>query len=153
MKNLLLVIIGIPFLSVSQEVISSQGDSYDNGSVSIAFTIGEPVIETALNGNNAVTQGFHQSNWKFVSLEDYVEDVRVVVYPNPLDKMLNIKMEQFDGMSYTMYSSDGKVVLQGELQTDQVQLSTGHLSPSTYTLVIYNRKAEKVKTIRLIKQN
>ncbi|MDB4769189.1 hypothetical protein OAG16_03825 [Saprospiraceae bacterium] len=34
----------------AQEVVSSQGDSYSNGSGSIDFTLGEVVIATGTNG-------------------------------------------------------------------------------------------------------
>jgi hypothetical protein len=46
----------------SQEVVSAQGDSYSNTSGSIDFTIGEVVINTGTDGNNDITQGFHQTN-------------------------------------------------------------------------------------------
>ena len=44
----------------AQEVVSSQGDSYSNGSID--FTLGEVIIATGTDGTNDLTQGFHQTN-------------------------------------------------------------------------------------------
>jgi hypothetical protein len=56
-------------LSVSaQEVVATQGDSYTNARANIDFTLGEVIIATGTDGNNDLTQGFHQTNWNFVGL-------------------------------------------------------------------------------------
>ena len=75
MKKLLLLGLLLPAVSFGQEVISSQGDSYSNASGSVDFTIGEVVIATGTDGNNDLTQGFHQTNWNFVGLEDHNPDI------------------------------------------------------------------------------
>lgn len=46
--------------SVSPEVISSAGDYYENGNVSLSWTLGEIATETYTNGNVILTQGFQQ---------------------------------------------------------------------------------------------
>jgi hypothetical protein len=59
-------------LAVSaQEVVVTQGDSYSNASGNIDFTIGEVIINTETDGNNDLTQGFHQTNWNFLGVEDH----------------------------------------------------------------------------------
>jgi len=78
-----------------QEVISSQGDSYTNGNGNIDFTIGEVVIATASDGNNDMTQGFHQTNWNFLGLEDFAPLVEVSIFPNPTENMLNIRAKEY----------------------------------------------------------
>jgi len=91
MKKLLLLGFLLPTISFSQEVISSQGDSYSNASGSVDFTIGEVVIDTGSDVNNEITQGFHQTNWNFLGLDDHNPSVEVSVYPNPLGKHLNFQ--------------------------------------------------------------
>ena len=60
-KNLLLLFLLLTTWSITaQEVVSMQGNSYTNASISIDFTIGEAVIKTVTDGNNTLTQGFHQ---------------------------------------------------------------------------------------------
>lgn len=66
MKNILasLLPVLIPAImmaqSVSPEVVSSAGDYYENGNVSLSWTLGEIATETYTNGNVILTQGFQQ---------------------------------------------------------------------------------------------
>ena len=74
----------------AQEVVSTQGDSYSNASGSIDFTIGEVVINTGTDGTNDLTQGFHQTNWNFLGVEDFAPSYEAIIYPNPTSDVLNI---------------------------------------------------------------
>ena len=49
-------------LLYSQEVISSNGEDGVGPTFHYTYTVGEPVIETGLAGNNYLTQGFNQPN-------------------------------------------------------------------------------------------
>ncbi|MFB0961844.1 MAG: hypothetical protein QMB20_11635, partial [Flavobacteriales bacterium] len=64
MKTHVLVLLLLSLLTtlgiLSQEVVSTQGDSYSNASGSIDFTIGEVITATGTNGASDITQGFHQ---------------------------------------------------------------------------------------------
>lgn len=67
-KSTLFFCVAISPIAFGQEVISTQGDSYSNGSGSLNFIIGEVVINTGSDGSNDITQGFHQTNWNFSSI-------------------------------------------------------------------------------------
>ena len=67
----------------AQEVVSTQGDSYSNASGNIDFTIGEVVINTGTDGSNDLTQGFHQTNWNFLGVEDHSPSYEATIFPNP----------------------------------------------------------------------
>lgn len=62
--SLLYVSVLIPVMmmaqSVSPEVVSASGDYFDNGNVSLSWTLGEIATETYSNGNVILTQGFQQ---------------------------------------------------------------------------------------------
>ena len=49
-------------LFYTQEVISSNGEDGVGPTFHYTYTVGEPVIETGLAGNNYLTQGFNQPN-------------------------------------------------------------------------------------------
>ena len=49
-------------LFYAQEVISSNGEDGVGPTFHYTYTVGEPVIETGLAGNNYLTQGFNQPN-------------------------------------------------------------------------------------------
>ncbi len=152
MKNILFSIVLIPlsFSALAQEVISSQGDSYSNASAAIDFTIGEVVINTGTSGSTILTQGFHQTNWNFVGLEDHFPGYEVSLYPNPLSDLLNIKIQNFKDVSYSLIDIQGKIVLQDNLNSELTSIGVDHLAPGSYSLVLSNQE-NKLKTYRIIK--
>ncbi|MEW7291036.1 T9SS type A sorting domain-containing protein [Aquimarina sp. 2304DJ70-9] len=134
----------------AQEVISTQGDSYANESASVDFTIGEVVINTLTDGTNDITQGFHQTNWKFVDLEDHTPSFEVIIFPNPTEDILNIQTSSFENVTYSIYDALGKLVLQDKLSAELTPVSTSHLASGLYSVTL-NTKGKKLKTFKLAK--
>ena len=153
MNNLtLLVFVLLSTLAVkAQEVVSTQGDSYSNTSANLDFTIGEVVINTGTDGNNDITQGFHQTNWNFVGLEDFAPNYEATIFPNPTSEVLNIKTITFENVTYTLYDAQGKLVLQDILSEEQTPIQVSHLAPGSYSLTL-NNETQNLKTFKLIKR-
>ena len=152
LKNTLLFFLLLTSVCVSaQEVVATQGDSYTNSSGSIDFTIGEVVINTGSDGSNDLTQGFHQTNWNFVSIEDHVPSYEATIFPNPTSDVLNIRTSTFENVTYTLYDALGKLVIQDKLSSVQTPIQVNQLAPGAYSLTL-NNDAQKLKTFRLIKQ-
>jgi hypothetical protein len=138
-------------LSVSaQEVVSTQGDSYSNTSGSIDFTIGEVVINTGTDGTNNLTQGFHQTNWNFLGVEDFAPDYEAIIFPNPTEDVLNIRTSMFENVTYTLYDAQGKLVMQEMLSAEQTPIQVSQLAPGSYSLTL-NNEIQNLKTFKLIK--
>ncbi len=152
-KNALLLLTLITTLSVSaQEVVSTQGDSYSNANGSIDFTIGEVVINTGTDGTNDLTQGFHQTNWNFVGLENHNPDYQAIIFPNPTEDVLNIKTSMFENVTYTLYDGLGKLVMQDILSAEQTPIQVSQLAPGSYSLTL-NNETQNLKTFKLIKHS
>ena len=150
-KNAFLLFSLFVTISVSpQEVISTQGDSYSNTSGKIDFTIGEIVTNTETDGTNDLTQGFHQTDWGFVSIVDHVPNYEAIIYPNPIEDFLNIKSSLYEDVSYVLYDEMGKFILQGRLLSEQTALEVSLLATGRYSLVLSNSK-ENLKTFYIIK--
>jgi hypothetical protein len=140
-KNALLLLTLITTLSVSaQEVVSTQGDSYSNANGSIDFTIGEVVINTGTDGTNDLTQGFHQTNWNFLGVEDFAPNYEAIIFPNPTEDVLNIKTSMFENVTYTLYDGLGKLVMQDILSAEQTPIQVSQLAPGSYSLTLNNEK-------------
>jgi hypothetical protein len=151
-KNLLVLLSLITTLSVSaQEVVSTQGDSYSNGSGSIDFTLGEVIIATGTDGTNDLTQGFHQTNWNFLGVEDFAPNYEAIIFPNPTEDVLNIKTSMFENVTYTLYDAQGKLVLQDILSAEQTPIQVSQLATGAYSLTL-NNDTQNLKTFKLIKQ-
>ena len=134
----------------AQEVVSTQGDSYSNGTGSIDFTIGEVIINTGNDGTNTLTQGFHQTNWNFVGLEDHLPSYAAIIFPNPTVDVLNIQTSSFEGVTYTLYDGQGKLVLQDLLSAKQTPIEVSELAPGSYSLTL-NNETQNLKTFKLVK--
>tara|TARA_Y100000389_G_scaffold19583_1_gene16942 strand:- start:434 stop:901 length:468 start_codon:yes stop_codon:yes gene_type:complete len=134
----------------SQDVISSQGDSYTDSSASIDFTIGEVVSFTGSSIENNITQGFHQTNWSFVSVVNHVPRYEATIYPNPAEDFLNIQASLYENVSYLLYDEMGKLILQGRLLSEKTSLEVNQLATGRYSLILNNSK-ENLKTFNIIK--
>ena len=150
-KNTIVLFSLLTTLSVSaQEVVSTQGDSYSNASGSIDFTLGEVIIDTGTDGTNDITQGFHQTNWNFVGLEDFAPNYEAIIYPNPTSDVLNIRTSTFENVTYTLYDAQGKLVMQNILSSEQTPIQVSQLAPGSYSLTL-NNQTQNLKTFKLVK--
>ena len=152
MKRLLLFgALTLSLNSLGQEVVSTQGDSYTNASGSIDFTIGEVVINTVTDGTNDLTQGFHQTNWNFLGVEDFAPNYEAIIFPNPTEDVLNIRTSAFENVTYTLYDAQGKLVMQDKLSVEQTPIQVSQLAPGSYSITL-NNETQILKTFKLIKQ-
>ena len=127
----------------AQEVVSSQGETYSNANGSIDFTVGEVIINTGSNGTNDLTQGFHQTNWNFLGVEDFAPDIQATIFPNPTQDVLNIKTSVFENVTYTLYDAQGKLVLQNILSAEQTPIQVSQLAPGAYSLELIFEEGNK----------
>ena len=142
------------FVSIAvtaQEVVATQGESYSNASANIDFTIGEVIIDTGTDGTNDLTQGFHQTNWNFLGVEDFAPDYEASIFPNPTSDVLNIRTSSFENVTYTLYDAQGKLVMQNILSAEQTPIQVSQLNPGSYSLTL-NNETQNLKTFKLIKQ-
>ena len=150
MNKILSILLALPFFCIGQQVISSRGGSHTNLNGSIHFTIGEVIVNTESDGNNTITQGFHQTNWTFAGVDNHDKNYEVIIFPNPMEETLNIRTKVFKNVSYILYDTQGKMIMQNELLKEKTSLQVSSLAPSKYSLILFNKK-EKLKTFSLIK--
>lgn len=136
----------------AQEVVSTQGDSYSNANGNIDFTIGEVIIDTGTDGTYDITQGFHQTNWNFVGVEEHIPDYEATIFPNPTEDVLNIRTSEFDNVTYSLFDGNGKLVMQDRLTAEQTPIEVSNLAPGYYTLTLINQN-QKLKSFKLIKHS
>ena len=150
-KNTLVLFSFFASLAVSaQEVVSTQGDSYSNASGNIDFTIGEVIIDTGTDGANDLTQGFHQTNWNFLGVEDFAPNYEAIIFPNPTEDVLKIRTSTFENVTYTLYDAQGKLVMQDKLSAEQTPIQVSQLAPGAYSLTL-NNQTQNLKTFKLVK--
>ena len=146
-------LVGLLLMGVNvygQEVIATQGDSYSTASGSIDYTIGEVVTFTATDGNNDLTQGFHQTNWNFLGLDDHAPNFEVGVFPNPTEHYLNIQTETYENVRFILTDAQGKLIMTDVLSNSLTTLEVAHLATGIYNLSLESNGVI-MKTFRLAK--
>jgi len=155
MKNLLFLSFFIflaTFESKAQEVIASGGDYFENSSVSISWTLGEPVTETITDGTNILTQGFQQS--KLTTTEIFninTEKFDINLFPNPTLNIINIQTSDFENLTYNISDTNGKLLKEGKLISENTEIFVNKLPAAVYFFTIFENK--KIITIfQIVKQ-
>ncbi len=136
-------------------VIGTDGNFAKNNQFSLSYTIGEVVTELGRDRVNNIdlTQGFQQSMLAVVSVEEHVEDILIDVYPNPAIDHLNINIPQIlEGMTYSMYDINGKLLLQKEVTVTNFQIGFNAYSTGNY-LLVFMEKEKPLKTLKIQKSH
>jgi hypothetical protein len=159
MKNLLprTIVVFILILCATnlfaQEVISAAGDNSIVGDKQISWTIGEPVVETEMNGLYILTQGLHQGNLVVtVAREIAGLDFQVTAYPNPVSKYLKLDIDapQLANFSYALFNAEGQLLQQAEVTQKVSTILMDEYTHSSYLLRVLS-EGEEVKVFRIIK--
>jgi len=135
----------------AQEVISTQGDSYQGTNASIDYTIGEPVIFTGTDGTTTLSQGFHQTKWDFASIDIHDAEFDANIYPNPVDDILTVESKDFNGTNYAIYDATGRIIVEGNLENETTEISATGWAPGSYSVVLFDSEKRKLRTVKLIK--
>jgi len=134
---ILLLIINVCFLQ-AQEVISSYGLTGSNANGSMDATIGEVIIASLDDGNNQLTQGFHQTNLEILAVDDLDKNFKVSIYPNPSTNIFYINIPDNTDMHYKIYSVNGQFLKEDNLNFKSSQIKVDQLKNGIYFLNLYN---------------
>jgi len=115
------------------EAISSGGDSYNQPFGKMEVTFGETVIETLNENNIFLTQGFQQSHFFAVAIEENAvsDDIDFNVYPNPATDELNILWNIDETVLIFLYDLKGKLLYVGNME------KTSHINVTDYASGAY----------------
>ena len=151
---LISILISLPGLTFSQEIISSGGDYFSNVNGSLSSTIGEPVTETFSGNMKILTQGFQQSALLVMVAGDIPgTDLVISAYPNPASNILNIVVKNAtnERLCYKLFEIEGKLIMQSQFEAPSSELKFDQLPCSSYILKIFSGDAE-LKSFKIIKK-
>lgn len=162
MKSLLLILFvfsvtGLFAQSVSPQVIATAGNYSENGGISLSWTLGEPVIETATGTGVILTQGFQQPDYNIVVVEHIpASNLDVNVFPNPTSGNLQI---EWTGSIQTpavisLYDMNGKELLVSKVTTSNQTgiLNLTEYANAQYVLKIVAKDVNFSKEYRIVKE-
>lgn len=134
------------------EAISSGGDSYSQPFGKMEVTIGETVIETLNDNNIFLTQGFQQSHFFAVAVEENTvpQDTGFSVYPNPATDELNILWNIDETVLIFLYDLKGKLLYVGNMEkTSRIKITD--YASGAYLLRLCAGKEQKTVIIQKLK--
>jgi hypothetical protein len=156
MKAFFLVVF-LLFVSLSsraQQVVASAGNTSAIAGYIVAWTLGEPVIETLTGSNVKVTQGMHQTNLVVTDLHDLASPkLEVKVYPNPAGDFLRIEILRTgsDVFHYEFSDITGSRILLKEMQSQSEEIDLSSYVSGIYLLRLYNTRQKLIKIYKIIK--
>ncbi len=78
----------------------------------------------------------------------YEKEVDFIIYPNPANKVINIKIKnEFNGSKITLYNILGETVLEDEMTTNQLQININDLKSGVYFIAIQNNNSQSTQKI------
>jgi hypothetical protein len=149
----------------SQQTVSSTGGDATGGGGTVSYTVGQSAYITITGSNGSVTQGVQQPFEISVitSLEE-ARDITLVwsAYPNPATDYLRLTLKNpensglnSDNLSYNLYDSNGKLLLNEKLYGFESTISMGEFPAGIYFLKVskFLGKAsqKELKTFKIIK--
>jgi hypothetical protein len=128
--------------SLSPQVIASAGDYYDNGTISLSWTLGEPAVETYTSANLILTQGFQQPELLTVGIKNTKkENLFANLYPNPTFKTikLDLKYSNSSTLNVQLMNTLGQIIKTENFdvvknQLNNYQLDLDGLSAGMYQI-------------------
>lgn len=166
MKNILtlgIAILGFGFAAQSQsldrQVIGSAGGYETQGGYSLSFTVGEPVVETAITGSLVLTQGFQQPDDVSVGINDVVKiNMDYSIFPNPTvnqltvqlsaDKVVEVSISLHDMLGRELTELNRKVLVDG-VTSQQYDLS--NLAAANYMLILSDKEGNLLGQFKIQK--
>lgn len=142
-------------ISQAQEVISSQGSSYNTEAINIDFTIGEVISETLTSSDLSINQGFHQA----IIVEEMVTDIinqstidhGINVYPNPTTNYVILHMDEIEGFQYQIFDLNGRAVTHAIINDSQTKIDFTKMKEGIYQLLIFDNNKNKLKGYKITK--
>jgi hypothetical protein len=136
--------------SLSQTVNATAGDFYQNGTASLSWTIGEPIVNTLENGSLRLTQGFHQPYLAISSIYE-LGNIGIRLYPNPSKSMLNIDITETGSFSADLYDLLGRKLQSFSIVGNHYSLDLTDFAAANYFIRIYNSEKHQIATYKIQK--
>ena len=143
--------------TISKQVLGSSGQSLSNGTYTLNFTVGEPIVGMIQNGET-IHQGFWAELFSdgTLSVSKVTNENSISVFPNPVINYLNFHFKQNEAVNYVvnLYDINGKEVLKANLQSQNQnsQLNISQLADGMYVLTIDSKETNYNQSIKIIKK-
>jgi hypothetical protein len=143
------------FEAQAQQAASAAGGTATGSGGSATYTLGQVGYTYQSNATGASGAGVQQAYEYLIGVDEMNGiSISMKVYPNPVNSVLNIKIENndFKSFSYQLFDISGRLILENEIKDALSLLTMENLANADYLLKILKEKKE-VKTFKIIKNN
>lgn len=153
---------GVPDLEVVDAVNTYPNPKHGKLSQLILWNAQDPPDDFEMNRNDVIYYQYQNNRNPFIDHPEYVEAIwgdpsdihsaelqNISIYPNPASGLLYISANEYQSLGYTIYSVVGNPVVNGELSSTKIDIST--LSNGIYILSIENNSNQTNRKITFVK--
>ncbi len=143
--------------SITPQVIASSGGYSSNGTFSVSWTLGEPVIATAQNGGSTLTQGFQQPNYNITSITtENIQGFEINVFPNPTSDYVTVEWttNKENNLHISLFDLAGKMISEKSYSASdkKVSINMSQLASAQYILEVKDKTNSATKIFRIAKK-
>lgn len=130
--------------TLERTVINTAGADFNGSGLSVSYSIGEAVTGAVICPEVKLIQGFIQPPDKIkVSVESECQPLKITIFPNPVNEILIIEIQDFDGYDNNLIEAsisglDGRILQVTKLHKGLNTLDCSSLAAGLYFLSIGN---------------
>jgi len=140
------------------EVIASAGNYASYESVTMSWTLGEPVIKTITDDRSMLTQGFHQSAYEIIALGGIMEGApfEVEVYPIPTRDNVNIHIRSLNdqvNLMVELHDINGNFVYRENVKSNEFnhEINLYKYPAAIFILTVTDLENNYVRKFKIVK--
>ena len=133
----------------AQSIIAPAGNHASAPSVSLNWTLGEPVINNHAGTKTILNPGFLQTGLMVTPIkETYGLKLQIKAYPNPANELIFLETEEYETLSWYLYDIKGKLLKTKIMESRITEIPVHDMIPANYLLKI-KKRGNEVKTFKI----
>jgi len=152
--KLSVLLLGIGITAQAQQATTASGGDASGSGGTVAYSVGQVVYTTNTDASGTVSQGVQQPYEIFtVGIKETELNILLSVFPNPTAYNLTLQISDYNNekLSYQLFDMQGKLLNNGQVIAQQVQINTANLPPATYFINVVNQENKKIRSFKIIK--
>ncbi len=149
-----LISVIVPLSSVCGQTSFVSGGASTGNEVNVSFSIGQPVIGYASDGNSSINIGVQQVYEEIISTaaDFQYSDISLSVYPNPFVDMIEVQVSDPNpAYNVLIFDTKGALVYSFSLTTSPLSLNLSALPDGVYHLALTDKQLKLLGNVKIVK--
>ena len=132
---------------ISPSVTATSGNTLQNGSIALDFTIGEPVTNSYQNGPVLLSQGFHQPVIYLADISEW-EEANIQLFPNPSTNEVSLQIPVNSYQLLRIFDEQGKLVFENVHLQEINVIDVRSWATGKYNLMLLGTETKQLSFIK-----